>query len=63
MGANNSMVNKGKSMDSGNSMNMSNSRVAIDNKDVCNCRETNIEDVENIDFKIFINYMAEVARC
>ncbi len=52
MGANNSMDNKEKSMDSGNSMNMSNSRVAIANKDVSNSRETNNEDVENIDFKI-----------
>jgi hypothetical protein len=50
-------------MDSSNSLNMSNSRIAIDNKDVSKSRETNNEDVENVDFKIFINCMAEVARC
>jgi hypothetical protein len=36
MGANNSMDNKGKSMESGNSMNMSNSRVIINSKDASN---------------------------
>ncbi len=36
MGANNSMDNKGKSMDSINSMNLSNSRVTINSKEASN---------------------------